>query len=264
MFSDVLAYQKQEGVGVLTFNRPDKMNAFNQDMVDSIMDVLGHVRKDDDVRALVVTGAGRAFCAGADVSRLQNRIQGKPEYRFRSESYDPRGYFALALARCERPTIAAVNGPAVGAGLALALACDIRIASESASFGSLFIRRALPPDSGTSWFLPRVVGLSNALEMMYTGEIIDAARAKEMGLVSRVVPAAKLMDEAMTLARKIAAGPAVALDLTKKAAYHALVSDLPEQYDYESYIQRIATLSEDHKEGVTAFFEKRPPRFTGR
>lgn len=264
MLTSVLAYEKREGVGVLTLNRPEKANAFNQEMVDGIMDVLERVRKDDDVRVLVVTGAGKAFCAGADVSRLQNRLQGKEEARFRSERYESRGSFVLALTQSPRPTIAAVNGVAVGAGMSIALACDIRIAAETASFGSLFIRRAIPPDSGTSWLLPRLVGISNALEMMYTGEIIDAARAKEIGLVSRVVPPGKLMEETMALARKIAAGPAVALDLTRRAVYRGLSNDLPAQYEYESYVQRIASQAEDHKESIQAFFEKRPPRYTGR
>ncbi|MBI4307397.1 MAG: enoyl-CoA hydratase/isomerase family protein [Chloroflexi bacterium] len=262
--TDDLLYEKLEGVAVLTLNRPDKMNAITVPMADALIDVVERVRRDDDVRVLVVTGAGKAFCAGADVSRLANRLQGKDETRFRSERYQPRGPFALALARAERPTIAAVNGAAVGAGMAIALACDIRIASETATFGSLFVRRAIPPDSGTSWFLPRIVGVSTALEMMYTGDIIDAARAKEIGLVSRVAPAGKLMEEVMALARKIASGPPVALELTRRAVYRGLVSDLASQFDYESFIQGIARQTEDHKEGVQAFFEKRQPRFTGR
>lgn len=261
-----LLLTREEGVAVLTLNRPEKLNALSRNMLDTIPLILKEILEDDKVKVLVITGAGRGFCAGADVGRLTDRLSETfaDKYPTRRAMFQPIGYWVDALVNLEKPTIAAVNGPAAGAGFSLTLACDIRIASEKAEFGATFVKRGLIPDGGATKLLPMIVGLSKAYELIYTGDMINAAEAERIGLVSRVVPHDKLMAVSMELATKIARGASVAIEFSKRAIRHGLSADIKSQLDFETRGQDLARQTEDHAEGVKSFGEKRPPAFKGR
>lgn len=258
----------EDRVAILTLNRPAKLNAVNLLMLTEIKTIMEKVRDDDNIRALVITGADPAFCSGADVDELvKPLLTGGPSAAPRTnESVDPLARFILPVSRMAKlkPTIAAVNGVTAGAGLSLAAACDIRIASEKATFMSAFIRRGLTPDNGLTYFLPRIVGMAKALEIMLTGDTIDAKAAVQIGLVNRVVPHADLINEARKLGTRIAEGPPLAIQLTKRAAYRGVHSDLETQLDLETHMLRLCAETEDFKEGIKAFLEKRKPIYGGK
>ena len=258
-----LILEKEDGIATLTLNRPDKLNAISMTMREELPKAIDEVRGDDEVRVLVVTGAGRGFCSGADVAGQAARIAGGKLEESRRSLLAPVGSWGVPLAELEKPTIAAVNGVAAGAGLSFALLCDIRIAAESARFGAVWVRRGLIADVGATYFLPRILGVEKALELMYTGDIIDAREAERIGLVSRVVPDDDLMKVTRELATKIAKGPPIAIELMKRAVYRDILSGLRVKLDFETYAQDICRRSEDHKEGVTAFLEKREAHFKG-
>jgi 2-(1,2-epoxy-1,2-dihydrophenyl)acetyl-CoA isomerase len=226
--------------------------------------IVRQINRDDEIKVMVLTGAGRGFCAGSDVSdRLASRIEkGSEENRF--ETLQQVGSIALDVADVDKPIIAAINGAAVGAGLSLALLCDIRIASEKARFGAVWVNMGLIPDVGATYYLPRIVGFEKAIELMVTGDIINADEALRIGLVSKVVPSDQLMITAKDIAAKIAAGPSVAIELIKRGLGRGLDNDLKTQLDYESYAQNICRKTEDHKEAIHAFTEKRKPQFKGK
>ncbi len=255
-------------VGIITLNRPERMNALTgRGLYTELPAALDEVAADDNVRALVLTGAGRAFSSGADVTALLAAAadaRGAKATVPSPEPWAPKFSGIARLRNLHKPTIAAVNGAAVGAGLALALACDLRISSESARFGAGFVKRGLVPDNGASFFLPRLIGSARALELLYTGDLIDAREADRIGLVNRVVPAEQLMNVTMELAHRIASGPAIALALTKRLVYQWLEQDLVPQLEYEAYNLRLCRETEDAREGVRAFQEKRQPDFQGR
>ena len=258
--SDVL-FEKENGIATLTLNRPDKYNALTTEMVGELRRIFEEMPRDDSVKVLIITGAGRAFCSGADVVR---RLAGGEEpKKMRWELIRPRGSELLPLAKLPKPTIAAINGVVAGVGNSLALACDIRIASDHARFTTAWVKMGLIPDGGATYFLPRILGISNALELMFTGEMINATEAERIGLVSRVVPHDDLMRVVKELAGKIAKGPSVAIELMKMGAYRALNHDLDSQIDFEIYAQGICRNTKDHKEGVEAFMQKREPKFEG-
>lgn len=248
-----------DGILTLTLNRPDALNSFTVGMKEELLAAFKAAARERDTRVVILTGAGRAFSAGQDLKERQAPGVADLGTELRTR-YNP---IVLAMRRLEKPIIGAINGVAAGAGISIALACDIRLASDRASFIEVFSRVGLVPDTGSTWFLPRLVGPARAAEMIFTAEPVDAATAERIGLVNRVVPADQLMDEARVLARKLAAAPPLALALAKRALNRALDSGLENALEYEAQLQSIAGRSSDHVEGVAAFVEKRAPRFTG-
>ncbi len=258
---------KEEGVATLTLNRPETLNAWNDEMGTESLQAIEEIRDDNEVRVLVVTGAGRGFSSGADLTAMGQRQPGAPTKPGRVTLSTMPGVIRLSyeLRNLDRPTIAAVNGVAAGAGFGIALACDIRIASDQARFSQIFVKRGLVPDSGSSYFLTKLVGTAKACELMFTGDFVNAAEAERLGIVSKVVPHDELMKETMALAKRLASGPPLTIELIKRAIYKGFAeTDLWHHLHYEWYLQRLAMSTEDFKEGVMSFLEKREPKFAGR
>jgi 2-(1,2-epoxy-1,2-dihydrophenyl)acetyl-CoA isomerase len=258
-----LLYEVQDGIATLTLNRPDRLNALGDTLRDDLHDAILRAGADDAVRVLVITGAGRGFCSGGDVKSMSERDQAGGTHSLEEKIAPSRDRTILAMRDCPKPIIAAVNGPAAGAGMNLALACDMRIASTAAKFAQAFVKRGLHPDWGGSYFLPQVVGIAKACELIFTGDTIDAAEAYRLGIVNALAEPEELMPQTYALARKIAAGPPIAIRLAKRAIYHGLGVDLRAALEYETYAQNLCRETEDSKEGVRAFMEKRAPRFRG-
>jgi len=259
---ETIAFDVADRVATLTLNRPDRLNSVNRQMHAELAAALDRVEA-EDVRALLVTGAGRGFCAGQDLSDRAPRDAGAPPDLGATldRLYNPliRRLRALAL-----PTVAAVNGVAAGAGANIALACDLVVAARSASFIQAFARIGLVPDCGGTWMLPRLVGRARALGLALTGDKLSAEDAAAWGLIWRCIDDAQLMETAGDLARSLAAQPTRALALTRRAIDAAATNDLSAQLDLERDLQREAGLTDDYREGVQAFLEKRPARFVGR
>ncbi len=250
-------------VRTLTLNRPDVFNAFDDELTTAMQRALKDAARSRETRVLILTGAGRAFSSGQDLASLKERFSADyvPEYkRDLDRRYNP---IITAIATMEKPVIAAVNGVAAGAGASLALACDMRIASEHASFIEAFVNVGLIPDSGSTWFLPRLVGSGLAFELCATGRKVGAEEAARIGLVNRTVPAGELMEVAEAEAARLASLPPRAIALTKRLLHRALSSDLAGQLDAEAYAQDVLGRTKDHHEGMAAFLEKRAPEFTG-
>ena len=266
MDSEHLIYRKDEGIATITLNRPQKLNAFTSEMYQGMMQMINDAATDDAVKVLVLTGTGRAFCVGADVKRLE---QGLPRRDASHVPIDPSSdtvsrILTLPLQRMEKPVIAAVNGIAAGGGLDAACACDIRIASERATFSSVFVRRGIVPTMGGTYFLPRLVGIDRACEMIWTGDLVDAEEAARIGLVTRVVPHDELEAATEELALKIAGGPPLAIKEAKRLIYSGLNTDLESALKDVIKAYTALGLSEDHREALRAFLEKREPVFKGR
>jgi 2-(1,2-epoxy-1,2-dihydrophenyl)acetyl-CoA isomerase len=258
---NTLLYSLADGVAEITLNRPAALNAFNDEMASELQEALKTAERDSSVRALLITGAGKGFCTGQDLGAVRERPAGLSFREHLLKTFNP---IVTKLCSIEKPIIAAVNGAAVGAGFGIALACDIRYASEAARFRMAFIGIGLAPDSGTSYFLPRLVGMGRALELAYTNDLIDAAEALRLGLVNKVFAADELLTQSRALAAKLAGGPTKAYGLTKRAMLRAAGITLEEALDYEAHLQDVAGRTEDHREGVAAFLEKRPPQFKGK
>jgi 2-(1,2-epoxy-1,2-dihydrophenyl)acetyl-CoA isomerase len=252
-----LEVTREGAVQTIAFNRPDKMNAFNRALHVALRDALKEAR-DPEVRAVVITGAGRAFSAGQDLTEFGETGDVGAALR---ETYHPN---VLAVRALEKPVIAAVNGACAGAGLSFACACDIRIAADAASFVPGFIGIGLIPDAGGSYFIQRILGAARAFEWMTSNRRLTAAEAHAWGLVSEVVEADALQARAAELAAFYAAMPTRGIGMTKRLFDHAGTATLEEQLEMEAQLQAAATQSDDFREGVTAFLEKRPPKFTGR
>lgn len=252
-----LLLEKRGGIATITLNAPDKLNAATRKMTKSLPLAIDEVAKDDEVKVVIVTGAGRAFSAGGDIEAFKANFDGTvEEARYERLRMLGQGW-GDAFPRLDKPVIAAINGACVGSGFSLAMSCDIRIASEEARFGSLFINMALVPDCGMTYFLPRMLGTSKALELMFTGELINATEAKRLGIVSRVVPPDELMKVSRELAGKISQKPPIALELTKRLVYRSMIDDIAHHIDWETYAQQLCEQTEDFKEAVLAFLEKR-------
>jgi 2-(1,2-epoxy-1,2-dihydrophenyl)acetyl-CoA isomerase len=254
-----IVYEKQKGVATITLNRPQALNAFTPQMNSELQQALKEADEDRSVRCLLLTGAGRAFCTGQDLKGRTPETKGSLGASLR-QRYNP---IILRLRRTEKISIAAVNGVAAGAGCNLALACDLRIASEEAQFIQAFVRVGLAPDCGGSTILPRLVGLSKALELLLLGEPVDAKEALRIGLVTKVVASNDLLTTARSIAERAARGPK-SLGLIKRAVNRAILPELEAQLEYEAHLQEIAGRSADFDEGVRAFLEKRQPAFTGK
>lgn len=260
-----IAYERRGRVAVVTLNRPEKLNAWTGLMEREFLDAIQRTALDPGVGVMLVTGAGRGFCAGADISGWSEDLAagGGQAPRRPSPLLDEEGSpeVPIALSR-GKPTIAAINGPAVGVGLTMALACDIRIASDQARFSARFVKVGLTPECGSTRYLPLVAGFANALFLALTGRIIDAAEARERGLVDRIVPHERLMDEAMALAEEIAANPLEPVWAAKRLLHqNAVESDLRKVVTLESFSIRELRRRPAHAEAVRAFIEKREPRF---
>ncbi len=264
-YQDLLLEKREDGVAVISLNVPEKMNAITRAMSTNLPLVTEELADDDDVRVVIVTGAGRGFCSGADVSMMAGGSDGG-EIPPRSDRLRVTGspHYDV-FPRLEKPVIAAVNGACVGGGLSLALACDIRIASDNARFGVAQVSRALVPDYGLTYYLPVAVGMSKALELMFTAEMFGAAEAERIGMVSEVVSADELLATADELAMKIAAQPPISVELSKRMVWRSRFDDLVRQVDMETWGSRICSPTEDHRESVRAFMNKLPmPKYTGR
>ena len=261
-----IIYEKSGHVATITLNRPDKLNAYSEIMVHEILAALGDARDDDEIRAVIITGAGRGFCSGGDVSR---DFQYPARYRgHRMESMlemrENMHQLVRFLQRFDKPTIAAINGPAVAGGLTLALSCDFRIAAESARLGDTSLKFALIPDEGGAYLFPRFLGLEKALKMSLFSEVYPARQAKELGLVTEVVPDAELIPRARQWAEKLDAGPPIAIRITKRMMYKQLTMELDNALEDAALGTMVANYTEDVKEGIAAFHEKRAPKFKGR
>ena len=266
-----IVLEKKDNISTLTLNRPEKLNALSPQMMAELVHALRHVSRDEETRALVITGAGRGFCSGVDLSARGGSQGPGPgsEEQTEEESQDVtlRGFgqeAPLIMAGMKKPLIAAINGLAVGGGCTFALACDIRIAADTARFSIPLTRMGFTFELGSSYFLSRVVGIGKACELVFTGRMIDAAEAKEIGLVNQVVPADELMDTTYQMARDIARAAPLATQVSKAGLYQGMDADLTTQLRWEALALGYLAGTEDIKEAARAFMEKRDPVFKGR
>jgi len=260
MSYETILYQVSDGVASITLNRPSKLNAFNDRMIGETTDSFKSAGRDAAVRCVVITGAGRGFSSGQDLADFQDRGEDVSIGEHLRHGYHRLIRQMVAL---EKPIIGSINGIAAGAGCGVAMATDIRIAADSASFMLAFSRIGLIPDSGTNWFLPRLIGYARAYEIALTAERVPASRALEWGMVNYVVPAEQLPEITAAWARRLADGPTLAFGLTKRAMSRGWDMTLDEALEYEAHLQEVAGRSKDNREGITAFVEKREPKFTG-
>ncbi|MEO8337427.1 MAG: 2-(1,2-epoxy-1,2-dihydrophenyl)acetyl-CoA isomerase PaaG [bacterium] len=263
MDSDLVVAQVSDGVMTITLNRPDVLNSFNGPMADALLSALRYAADDGTVRAVLLTGAGRAFCAGQDLAAVLP-AKGKPMPDLGDvvkRQYNP---IVHAIRTLEKPVVCAVNGVAAGAGANIAFACDITLAAEDATFIQSFAKIGLIPDSGGTFILPRLIGMQRATALTMLGDKLDAARAKEWGLIYDVVPATTLMQVSLDLAKRLAAMPTRGLGITKRGFNAGFSNDLDTHLALEEELQREAGQTDDYAEGVSAFMEKRKPNFKGR
>jgi enoyl-CoA hydratase/carnithine racemase len=261
-----LQYAANDGVAVLTLDRPDARNAYSDAMIDSLMKALDEAERDDEVRVAILTGAGKSFHAGGDLKAMQSgtgMFAGGP-VALRRQYIEGIHRVPRRLAQFDKPIVAAINGAAIGAGLDLACMCDVRIAARGAKMGSTFVKVGLVPGDGGAYFLGRVVGFARALEMVLTGRIVETEEALTMGLVHQAVERDGLLDAARTMARTIAANAPLAVRMTKRAAYRSWDTDMETALELAATYQGMVQNTEDHKEAVEAILGKRAPVFKGR
>ena len=258
-----IQYAVSDRVATITLNRPERLNALSPTMRRELLEAVEQSDRDDDVRVMVVTGAGRGFCSGGDVKAMKENLDKKARNPLDERIAPIRDRVILAMRGASKPVIAAVNGAAAGAGMNIALACDIRIASTEARFGQTFSRRGLHPDWGGTFFLPRLVGTAKACELIWSGKLIGAQEALELGIVSELAAPEDLMARTSEMAQTFAAGPPVAIRLAKRAIYRNMEAGLREALEFETQAQNVCTQTDDSREGILAFNEKREPEFTG-
>lgn len=251
-----LKFSVAEGIGRIVLDRPERMNAFTFEMIDAWHDALQRCRSDDRVKVVIVTGAGDSFCSGGDIVEMGDRLEHTPEQR-KSELFQRIERIPLALEDLDKPVIAAVNGVATGAGMDMALMCDMRYAAQSARFAETYIKVGLVPGAGGAHFLPRLVGVSKALELFFTGDFVDAQEALRLGIVNRVFPDATLMPEVEAIARRMCEAPPLTLRMIKRAVYQGMRNDLRTNLDLISSHYAIITASQEHKDLVRRFIAAR-------
>jgi 2-(1,2-epoxy-1,2-dihydrophenyl)acetyl-CoA isomerase len=263
MSYETILFDIDDNVATLTMNRPEALNAINLQLGEELMDAVTRCRADSNVRAVVVKGAGRAFCAGGDLKAFTSFLQGDPVVGFRT--FMARLHAGIVEVRhMEKPVIAQVHGVAAGAGMSLALACDLTVAAESSQFVIAYSRVGLTPDGSSTYVIPRLVGPKKALEIFYTGDPIPAPEAQRLGLINRVIPDADLEKETRALARRLAQGPTLALGRAKELVYRSLGETLETQLEHERDFIALSAITEDFMEGIQAFIQKREPQFRGR
>jgi len=270
---DHYLFEVKDNIGIVTFNRPDRLNAVNWELASDLVRLFRNLRFRDEVRVILLSGAGRAFCSGGDAEFLSGDddrpLPGLSEpdrYLERYQRKTPAGPFAeltKMIIDVEKPVIAAIHGAAVGAGLAYALACDRRFADKTTRMSAAMVRLGFSPDCGITYFLPRITSLSTALMMVETGRILDAEEAYKEGLIDELVDEGKAMEAAMEYARTLARGPSVAIDLARRFIHKSLTSTLDEMLDYEGVASTMSAATYDAKEGTRSFIEKRKPNFKG-
>lgn len=255
-----LLIEKKEDVATIKFNRPEQMNAFNTQLNGELVDALLSIDRDTGIKVVIITGIGHAFSAGVDIPELlENPFLSSFENKIPIQMSVP--WIPLMLRQMKKPVIASINGVAVGAGFSIALACDIRIVSEKAKMGAPFGRVGLMPEFGSTYNLPRLVGIAKACELTFTGDMIEPEEMMEIGLVNRVVPAEKLEEFTFQMAKKIAKWPALSIQIAKRALYQGLDTDLVSQIQFETLGMGMCAETEDHLEGLRAILEKRKPVF---
>lgn len=258
----MLLVEKKEQIGTITFNRPEKLNALNEQAFNEFIEALSDMDRDSEISVVVITGAGRAFSAGLDLDEARS---GPRESALQVVPIQGSvAWIPHIMRNMKQPIIASINGPAVGAGFTIALACDIRIASEEAQMSAPFVRVGLIPELGSTYYLPRLIGVAKACELVFTGKMIGAKEAKEIGLVNEVVAKDELEAATYKMATEIAQAAPIPLQLAKKALYQGLDSDLVTQIQFEQLGQSTCFKSEDFREGIKAFLEKRRPLFKGK
>ena len=262
--SQELLYEKENGIAMITMNRPEKRNALSPGLFQGIFTSVDDAASDDEIKVIIITGKGEAFCSGADVkSMAAGDLQRRPERPPEQADNTRRAPFAQQFMECPKPIIAAMNGVAVGVGLDLALSCDIRIASEKARFTVGYVRRGMVPAAGSAWYLPRLLGMDKALKVIWTSEMISAEEAEKLGLVTMVVPHDELENAALDLAEQIAKAPTLAVQAAKRAVYESLELNLDKSLELTMRIRQGLLGTQDFHESATAFIEKREPTFKG-
>ncbi|MBW2086965.1 MAG: enoyl-CoA hydratase/isomerase family protein [Deltaproteobacteria bacterium] len=258
----------ERGITTITLNRPEKLNALDANILQELIKAIDEAREDDESKVMIITGAGRGFCSGADITSTALGTDTRLPGINRSHRLEPFILFGAVMKRLRnfhKPILVAINGMASGGGLSLACLGDIRIGCEEARFSAIFVKRGLVPDCGASYLLPRIVGTQNALKLMWTGDIIDAREAERIGLLSGVVPADELMSTVKELALQIAHGPSTAIELMKRMVYEGLeANSFSLSMAYEGWAQEMCYLTEDVQEGIKSFMERRPSNFTGK
>jgi enoyl-CoA hydratase/carnithine racemase len=265
MADENLLFNKGKGIAIVTLNRPEKLNAITHPMLQRLHGIIEEIRRDDGIRVVILTGNGRAFCAGTDISDsvpLTAEVEIRAMKEKTSTEYRQSHWFFNSI---PKPVICAINGPAVGIGAEFTLHCDIRIASQNARWGQVFVLRGMVPDTGAgTYLLPRIVGLSKACELVFSGEIIDAQEMLRIGLVEKVVPEDQLMPTAREMAKKLMRGAPLAVQMCKQLMYMGLERTIEAHQEAEQYCFQLSVKTEDFQEGIKSFFEKREPRWVGK